>query len=103
MEVIEIEAAPDDTLEPGRVLGALAERGLTRLLIEGGARVASAFWRAHLVDRVIWFRAPIALGGDARPALEALDLDEPGAAPRLIRRDIYACGEDMVEYYDVRS
>lgn len=103
VEVVEIQAAPDDSLEPGRVLRALADRGITRLLIEGGARVASAFWRAHVVDRVIWFRAPLVLGGDARPALEALGIDEPGAATRLIRRAVHACGEDLVEYYDVRS
>lgn len=101
--VIELESAPDAPLKPGAALHALAERGITSVLVEGGAKVASAFWRAHLVDRLVWFRAPIALGGDARPALEALNLADPGAAPRLKRQALHTCGEDVVEYYDVEA
>ncbi|MFP4002491.1 MAG: bifunctional diaminohydroxyphosphoribosylaminopyrimidine deaminase/5-amino-6-(5-phosphoribosylamino)uracil reductase RibD [Alphaproteobacteria bacterium] len=103
VNVIEIEGPQGAPLEPAHVLSMLAERGITRLLVEGGARVASAFWKAHLVDRVIWFRAPLALGGDSRPAIEALNLAGPDAAPRLTRRAVHACGEDMVETYDVRT
>jgi diaminohydroxyphosphoribosylaminopyrimidine deaminase/5-amino-6-(5-phosphoribosylamino)uracil reductase len=101
--VIEVEAPPDGPLPPGPILNALADRGVTRLLVEGGARVATAFWKAHLVDRVVWFRSPFAFGGDARPAFEALDLAQPDNAPRLTRCAVHACGEDMVEYYDVES
>ncbi|MFW6027776.1 MAG: bifunctional diaminohydroxyphosphoribosylaminopyrimidine deaminase/5-amino-6-(5-phosphoribosylamino)uracil reductase RibD, partial [bacterium] len=90
VSVIEIEGTPGAPLDPAAVLGALAGRGITRLLVEGGVRVASAFWKAHLVDRVVWFRAPFALGADARPALEALGFAEPVAAPRLTRRAVHA-------------
>ena len=40
-------------------LGLLGERGLTRLLVEGGGRLAAALLRAGLVDRLIWLHAPL--------------------------------------------
>ncbi|MBI5070559.1 MAG: bifunctional diaminohydroxyphosphoribosylaminopyrimidine deaminase/5-amino-6-(5-phosphoribosylamino)uracil reductase RibD [Deltaproteobacteria bacterium] len=55
-------------LRGGRVdladlLGKLAERGVTHLLVEGGAQVATAFLEAGLVDQVACFVAPRVLGG----------------------------------------
>ena len=40
------------------VLRALAEKGITRLMVEGGARVASSFVAAGLVDEVWLLRGP---------------------------------------------
>jgi diaminohydroxyphosphoribosylaminopyrimidine deaminase / 5-amino-6-(5-phosphoribosylamino)uracil reductase len=44
-----------------RILGA---RGITSLLIEGGAQVASAALNAGILDKVFFFYAPKILGGD---------------------------------------
>lgn len=46
----------------GAVLNALAERGITRLLVEGGAAIGQAFLAAGLVDRLELFRASMELG-----------------------------------------
>ena len=43
---------PPPGLDLAAVLHALAEKGITRLLVEGGARVASSFVAADLVDEV---------------------------------------------------
>ena len=56
------------------VLHALAEKGITRLLVEGGARVASSFVAAGLVDEAWLLRGPDAIGADGVPALQALPL-----------------------------
>ena len=56
------------------VLHALAERGITRLLVEGGARVASSFVAAGLVDEFWLLRGPKPVGADGVPALDALPL-----------------------------
>jgi diaminohydroxyphosphoribosylaminopyrimidine deaminase/5-amino-6-(5-phosphoribosylamino)uracil reductase len=44
-----------------RILGA---KGITSLLIEGGARVAAAALKAGIVDKAFFFYAPKILGGD---------------------------------------
>ncbi len=51
---------------------ALAERGLTRVLLEGGGELATAFLRADLIDRVAWFHAPRIIGAEGLPAVGGL-------------------------------
>jgi diaminohydroxyphosphoribosylaminopyrimidine deaminase/5-amino-6-(5-phosphoribosylamino)uracil reductase len=48
----------------GAVLDELGRRGVLQLLVEGGAHVAHAFHREGLVDRYVWYLAPVLLGGD---------------------------------------
>jgi diaminohydroxyphosphoribosylaminopyrimidine deaminase/5-amino-6-(5-phosphoribosylamino)uracil reductase len=55
--------------DPGAVLAALAEREIRYVWLEGGPRLAGAFWTAGLVDRVVAYIAPAMLGS-GRAALE---------------------------------
>jgi len=74
--VIRVDAAatPQPGLDFWAVLHALAEKGITRLLVEGGARVASSLVAAGLVDEVWLLRGPAAIGADGVAALDALPL-----------------------------
>ncbi|NQW10750.1 MAG: bifunctional diaminohydroxyphosphoribosylaminopyrimidine deaminase/5-amino-6-(5-phosphoribosylamino)uracil reductase RibD [Alphaproteobacteria bacterium] len=65
-------------------LAMLAESGIGRVLVEGGAAVARSLVAADMVDTVAWFRAPVVLGGDGIPAVGALGLDAVDAAPRFV-------------------
>lgn len=62
---------------PSAILGALAERGLRRVLIEGGADTVSRFLAAGCLDRLHVIVAPIVLGsgrvGLALPPIERTD------------------------------
>lgn len=51
-----------DTHDPFVVLAALHERGIHHVLLEGGPRLAGAFWRAGVVDEVVAYVAPVLLG-----------------------------------------
>ncbi|WP_461007431.1 pyrimidine reductase family protein [Streptomyces capparidis] len=51
--------------EPERVVAALAERGLTRLLTEGGPRLLAQFAAADLLDELCLTVAPVAVSGEA--------------------------------------
>jgi diaminohydroxyphosphoribosylaminopyrimidine deaminase/5-amino-6-(5-phosphoribosylamino)uracil reductase len=55
--------------EPGAVLATLAEEAIRHVWLEGGPRLAGAFWNAGLIDRVIGYIAPAMLGS-GRAALE---------------------------------
>jgi diaminohydroxyphosphoribosylaminopyrimidine deaminase / 5-amino-6-(5-phosphoribosylamino)uracil reductase len=72
-QVIRVASTPTGLNLP-EVLRILAERGITRLLVEGGARVASAFVSAGLVDEFWLLRGPGAIGTDGVAALGALPL-----------------------------
>jgi diaminohydroxyphosphoribosylaminopyrimidine deaminase / 5-amino-6-(5-phosphoribosylamino)uracil reductase len=73
-----IRVATTITPPPGlnllAVLHTLAERGITRLLVEGGARVASSFATAGLVDEFWLLRGTEAVGAGGVAALDALPL-----------------------------
>jgi diaminohydroxyphosphoribosylaminopyrimidine deaminase/5-amino-6-(5-phosphoribosylamino)uracil reductase len=80
-------------------LSALADAGLTRLLVEGGGQLAAALLRANLVDRIAWFHAPSIMGGDGWPAVQAFGIKALDAMPRFARRCIKAVGHDMLSVY----
>jgi diaminohydroxyphosphoribosylaminopyrimidine deaminase/5-amino-6-(5-phosphoribosylamino)uracil reductase len=77
-----LPAAAGDGLADALAL--LAERGITRLLVEGGKETATAFIRAGLVDRLVLFQAPILLGEDGVSLLGAWDIERPASAPRWV-------------------
>ena len=72
-QVIRAASTPAGLDLPG-VLQGFSERGITRLLVEGGARVASSFAAAGLVDEFWLLRGMEAIGTGGVPALDALPL-----------------------------
>jgi diaminohydroxyphosphoribosylaminopyrimidine deaminase/5-amino-6-(5-phosphoribosylamino)uracil reductase len=80
----------------GRVVRLLGERGITTLLLEGGATVAAEALRARAVDRAILFVAPRLLGGDGVAAIGSLGLRRVGAAIRLDPLAVGRLGDDVV-------
>ena len=97
--LIEVPADADGNVDLGAALLALGERGLTRLLVEGGARLAASLLRAGLVDRLAWFHAPMLLGGDGLAALAGFGLDGLAAAPRFERLSAEPVGADLLEIF----
>jgi diaminohydroxyphosphoribosylaminopyrimidine deaminase/5-amino-6-(5-phosphoribosylamino)uracil reductase len=99
VEVLALE--PDDGGRPdvARVARALGERGLTRVLVEGGARVAAAFLRARLIDRLEWFRAGLLIGGDGVPAAAPFGVARLAEAPGFTRTGTLELGPDLLESF----
>ena len=85
------------------VLKVLAEKGMTRLLVEAGGHVAASFLRARLVDRLEWHRAALIIGGDGRSAVEAYGIDALDQAARLSPLRVRRIGEDLVESYALKA
>lgn len=98
-ELHRVPTAESGGLDPAAVLGALAEAGVTRLLIEGGAGVAASFVGAGLVDAISWFRAARLIGGDGLAAIRGFGLAALGAAPAFRRAAIADFGDDVLETY----
>ena len=87
-------------LDVAACLARLAGEGITRLLVEGGARVARSFLEADLVDEIMLFRSPIALGGDVVPALAGLPLSLVEASERFRRTERRTFGADRMSRYE---
>ena len=94
--LIEVGEGPGG-LDPGALLAALGRAGLTRVLCEGGGRLAAALLGAGVVDEIVLFSAGLALGGDARAALGALGLARLAEAPRFTLIEARPVGGDLLQ------
>jgi diaminohydroxyphosphoribosylaminopyrimidine deaminase/5-amino-6-(5-phosphoribosylamino)uracil reductase len=78
------------------LLRALAARGVLELLVEGGPTLQASLWAAGLADRLVWYLAPLAIGGAGAPGL----LGGAGAATladarRLRLASVDRLGDDL--------
>ncbi|UTW53647.1 bifunctional diaminohydroxyphosphoribosylaminopyrimidine deaminase/5-amino-6-(5-phosphoribosylamino)uracil reductase RibD [bacterium SCSIO 12827] len=96
-QVVRVAAGPDGRPDPAAILAALADNGITRLLIEGGGTVAAAFLKAQLVDRMAWFHAPVIVGSDGVPAIAPLSVVTMNEAVRFHRMSMEMVGDDILE------
>jgi diaminohydroxyphosphoribosylaminopyrimidine deaminase/5-amino-6-(5-phosphoribosylamino)uracil reductase len=95
-EVLRVTAA-DGRLDLMAVLRQLAERGVTRLMVEAGPILAAAFLDADLVDEAILLRAPKSIGADGIDALEGRSLTALTRSLALVGSE--AIGLDTIEHY----
>jgi len=91
----ELLALPGDDgkVELSTVLRTLAERGCNEVLVEAGAGLSGAFWRAGLVDELIVYMAPRLLGSQARPLMQ-LPFESMSEAMDVAVTDMRAIGQD---------
>jgi diaminohydroxyphosphoribosylaminopyrimidine deaminase/5-amino-6-(5-phosphoribosylamino)uracil reductase len=97
--VIEIDGDSNGDIDLATALAALGERGITRLLVEGGGRLAAALVLARLVDRLIWAHAPLLIGNDGVPAIADLGLEVLTDAPRFERLSTEIVGDDVLTMF----
>jgi len=100
--LIDVDDDSEGQIDLAAALGALGERGITRLLVEGGARLAAAFFRARLIDRLVWVHAPLVIGGEGIPAIAGFDLAALADAPAFERRSMETIGDDVLTTFRVR-
>lgn len=98
----QIEQAPrtESGIDLSGVLARLAALGFTNVLAEGGGALAASLITANAVDRLEWFRAPIILGAEGRPAVAALALTQLSRAPAFRRVALRELGPDVWESYE---
>ena len=101
--VIDIDPGPDGNGSLAAALAALGERGITRLLVEGGGHLAAAFARAGLIDRLVWVHAPMLIGGDGIPAIAEFGLEVLSEAPSFERLSTETVGDDVLTVFRVRE
>ncbi len=84
------------------VLRVLAARGITRLLVEGGAAVHATFLDRGFADRLELFRSPATLGAAGHAAIDALAALSLDEAPRFARAGVQMFGSDLLESFKAR-
>jgi diaminohydroxyphosphoribosylaminopyrimidine deaminase/5-amino-6-(5-phosphoribosylamino)uracil reductase len=101
--LIDVDPDGEGQIDLAAALAALGERGITRLLVEGGARLAAALFRAGLVDRLAWVHAPLLIGGDGVPAIAGFGIAKLADAPGFDRVSMESVGVDVMTIFRVRK
>jgi diaminohydroxyphosphoribosylaminopyrimidine deaminase/5-amino-6-(5-phosphoribosylamino)uracil reductase len=99
-QVIRVAPTVAAGLDLPAVLHALAGRGITRLMVEGGSRVASSFVAAGLVDEIWLLRGNEAIGAEGVAALGALPLGAITQSPAFKVRASEALEKDTLTIYE---
>ena len=89
-------------LDLAGVLKQLADRGITRLMVEGGPTLAAAFIAADLVDEAILFHSAKIVGADGIDALAGMPLAALTQAPLLRRVMTELLGPDRCDVFERR-
>lgn len=90
------------TLTPELMLKALAAEGITRLLLEAGPGLTTAFLQSRAIETLYWYRAPMALGATGSSAITALDTTLETVAHATPQQTI-ALGGDRCDIYECAS
>jgi diaminohydroxyphosphoribosylaminopyrimidine deaminase/5-amino-6-(5-phosphoribosylamino)uracil reductase len=83
------------TRDPSRALATLMSVDVRHVLLECGPRLASAFLRTDLVDRIVWFAAPLLLGGSALAVAQDIGVGTLTDARRWQLREVRSVGSDV--------
>jgi len=79
-----------------RLLTWLGRRGVSSVLVEGGAAVAASALKAKLVDRMVLFYAPKLIGGDGRGMIDGLHVRTMRQAITLDDLHVRRVGRDLM-------
>ncbi len=97
-----IEVAEDEGgLDLTAALSALAQKGITRVLCEGGGTLAAGLVMAGLADELAIFSGGVLIGADGRSALGPLGLSALADAPRPTLRESQTLGPDLYSLWSL--
>lgn len=103
VKIIEVGVDEGGNLDIVEACEALAANGLTRVLVEGGARLAASLVSRNLVDRLEWFRSSRLIGGDGMAAIVGFGVDLLDQTADFRRVAVRHAGEDILESYTRRT
>jgi len=91
-----VEVVQCNPNRPDELLPALASRGISSLVVEGGARTARLFLDAGYVDRILLYQGPtvIGQGGIESPVTKT---DMPSG---FLHRGTFTFGDDRLDEYE---
>jgi diaminohydroxyphosphoribosylaminopyrimidine deaminase/5-amino-6-(5-phosphoribosylamino)uracil reductase len=93
-------ACNEGKLDLMEVFRLLASRGITRLMVESGPKIAAAVINAGIADEIALFRAEKTVGSDGLDALDDMLLTAITGSPRFVLRDNDTVGDDRLEVYE---
>lgn len=98
-ELIEVKQSETGELDLSDMAAKLGKRGLTRVLCEGGGRLAASLISADLVDTLYTFTAGIAIGSDGASVFGPLGIETLQDAPKFHLKSSRTLGADIMSIW----
>jgi diaminohydroxyphosphoribosylaminopyrimidine deaminase/5-amino-6-(5-phosphoribosylamino)uracil reductase len=95
VEVVGLEGT-DQRIALLPLLKELGRRGIKSVLIEGGGQIAASALRERVVEKVIFFYAPLLLGSEGRAMIGPLNVDRVALGYTLHTLEVARSGNDMM-------
>lgn len=92
--------APGGRLDLRAAMELLAAKGLTRVMVEGGAILGAALAGAGLVDELLLLHGPATIGDDGVEALAGMPLSALTGSSRYRLREEEALGADNLQWFE---
>jgi diaminohydroxyphosphoribosylaminopyrimidine deaminase/5-amino-6-(5-phosphoribosylamino)uracil reductase len=99
VETVEVAVGDNGSLDLADALRRLTEGGVTRVLCEGGGKLAAGLLAAGLVDEIALFTAGKAIGGDGIPGIGGFGLDRLAEAPEFSLERVEPVGSDVCSFW----
>ncbi|MEE2698849.1 MAG: bifunctional diaminohydroxyphosphoribosylaminopyrimidine deaminase/5-amino-6-(5-phosphoribosylamino)uracil reductase RibD [Pseudomonadota bacterium] len=99
VNIIKIDIDKTGHLDLDELVTELGNKGLTRVLVEGGGALAAAMIKKNLIDELAWFRSAKIIGGDGLGAIAPFGINEISKAPTFFCDSIARIGDDIFETY----
>jgi diaminohydroxyphosphoribosylaminopyrimidine deaminase/5-amino-6-(5-phosphoribosylamino)uracil reductase len=100
VEILRCPAYDEGGVEIEALWRMLGARGITSVLVEGGARLSATLLQRRLIDKVLFFVAPKIIGGDGLSVIGACGVETMEQAIALRNMTSRHVGEDvMLEAY----
>ena len=90
---------PDGRLMISSVISDLVDRGITRLLVEAGPKLTTAFLKSGYVDRIHWYRSSGIMGEDGKAVITSLEIERLADLKKFYRLETLPLGPDNLEIY----
>lgn len=99
-EIITCKQSDTGNIDILDALYQLAERGITRLMVEGGGKVAASFLANDCVDQLAVYSAGVAIGSEGLPNLGQMGISALSDAPRFERCNTKILGQDVLTIWN---
>jgi diaminohydroxyphosphoribosylaminopyrimidine deaminase/5-amino-6-(5-phosphoribosylamino)uracil reductase len=99
VEMLIVPAGADGRLDPQHALASLAWKGITSILLEGGAMLAADFLARDLVDELALFTSPTHIGEDGVAAPAMVGAIAADVSDRFERTSRHHVGADSLSHF----
>lgn len=98
-DIITVPLDAKGRVDIAKAMNEICARGITRVLVEGGAGLMTSFLKAWLYDALYWFKAGSVIGADGLSAAQGLGIQNMDQKIKLTHSEQIILGDDVLDVY----